>query len=71
IARVEAGQVFALVPRCSNALARAGAAFRPLAEPEALAEFLVFTRRHGRSAAVEEFLAILGGMDAGETPRHI
>ncbi len=71
IALVAAGQGVALVPRCSTALARAGVVYRPLAEPEALADFLVFTRRHGRSAAVEAFLAILGGLDAGETPRHI
>ncbi|MFI9656433.1 HTH-type transcriptional regulator HdfR [Pseudomonas aeruginosa] len=68
IALVAAGQGVALVPRCSTALARAGVVYRPLAEPEALADFLVFTRRHGRSAAVEAFLAILGGLDAGETP---
>lgn len=71
IALVAAGQGVALVPRCSTALARAGVVYRPLAKPEALADFLVFTRRHGRSAAVEAFLAILGGLDAGETPRHI
>ncbi|WP_264768509.1 LysR substrate-binding domain-containing protein, partial [Klebsiella pneumoniae] len=71
IALVAAGQGVALVPRCSTALARAGVVYRPLAEPEALADFLVFTRRHGRSAALEAFLAILGGLDAGETPRHI
>lgn len=55
IALVAAGQGVALVPRCSTALARAGVVYRPLAEPEALADFLVFTRRHGRSAAVEAF----------------
>ncbi|MEG6738771.1 LysR substrate-binding domain-containing protein, partial [Pseudomonas aeruginosa] len=71
IALVAAGQGVALVPRCCTALARAGVVYRPLAEPEALADFLVFTRCHGSSAAVEAFLAILGGLDAGETPRHI
>ena len=59
IALVAAGQGVALVPRCTQTLARTGVTYRPLLATEASAPLLVLTRQHGRGPLVERFLNVL------------
>nr|BFD40994.1 LysR family transcriptional regulator [Pseudomonas sp. FFPRI_1] len=59
IALVAAGQGIALVPRCTQTLAKKGVTYRPLAAADATAQLLVLTRRQGHSPLVEAFMGVL------------
>ncbi|WP_347906093.1 LysR family transcriptional regulator [Pseudomonas purpurea] len=59
IALVAANQGVALVPRCTQALAKTGVIYRPLAHSDACAPLWVLTRAQERSALVEAFLRVL------------
>lgn len=59
IALVAAGQGVALVPQCTRTLAKNGVAYRPLTDPQATAQLLMLTRKHGRSLLVEAFMAVI------------
>lgn len=59
IALVAAGQGVALVPHCTQTLAKKGVSYRLLADPGATAPLLVLTRRQGRSLLVEAFMAVI------------
>jgi len=59
IALVAAGRGVAVVPQCTQALAKHGVTYRPLAEPEASAPLLLLTRKHERSPLVRAFGEII------------
>lgn len=59
IALVAAGQGVALVPHCTQTLARSGVTYRPLIATQATAPLLVLTRQHGRGPLVEAFMRVL------------
>lgn len=59
IALVAAGQGVALVPACTQALAKAGVVYRPVVDQAAVAPLLVLTRARERSVLVEAFLAVI------------
>lgn len=59
IALVAAGLGVAVVPQCTQALAKGGVTYRPLAEPSATAPLLVLTRRRERSPLVSVFIRMI------------
>lgn len=59
IALVAAGRGIALVPRCTQTLAKKGVTYRPLTDPGATAQLLVLTRKQGRSQLVDAFMGVL------------
>ncbi|AZC23849.1 MULTISPECIES: LysR family transcriptional regulator [Pseudomonas] len=59
IALVAAGQGIALVPSCTQTLARKGVTYRPVTDLGASAPLLVLTRSQGRSHLVEAFLGVI------------
>ena len=59
IALVAAGRGVAVVPQCTQTLAKRGVTYRPLAEPEATAPLLVLTRKRERSPLVGAFVDVI------------
>ncbi|WP_277962730.1 LysR family transcriptional regulator [Pseudomonas sp. RIT-To-2] len=70
IALVAAGRGVAVVPECTQTLAKRGVTYRPLADPEATAPLLVLTRKHERSPLVRAFVDVIQQTMAAKVATH-
>jgi len=70
IALVAAGRGVAVVPECTQTLAKRGVTYRPLAEPEASAPLFVLTRKHERGPLVRAFVDMIQRTMAAKVKSH-